>query len=143
METFTAASQPLTEQQLQRLASLCDVFSPNEAEALSMLGQAGITTVGWPDDTSKGSSHSTSSRDVDGLGRDSALLQLTQPFLEAGARVVAIRRGENGALVHSEKAGAWEVPAIPGTEVVDTTGEHSLLALLAGVRAHMSTNQRM
>lgn len=36
-ESFCAAAEPLTTQQLWRFCGLLDVFSPNEAEALSML----------------------------------------------------------------------------------------------------------
>ncbi|GAB4824207.1 hypothetical protein N2152v2_011253 [Parachlorella kessleri] len=133
LETFTAASQPLTAQQLQQLASLCDIFSPNEVEALSMLRQAGKAGAGRQHSSSKCRNDSSS---ID-AGRDGALLQLSQPFLEAGARVVAIRRGAEGAVVHRHEAGAWEVPAFPGTQVVDTTGCGNAFcgALLAALAA--------
>ena len=49
--------------------------------------------------------------------------RLTEPFLEAGAALVALRRGERGAVVHERASGqAFVVPAFPRTAVVDPTG---------------------
>lgn len=50
-------------------------------------------------------------------------LELTAPFIEMGAKWVTLRRGPRGALVHQRQGNkAWDVPAVPGTKVVDTTG---------------------
>ena len=38
MEPFTVAEHPLTALQLRELLGSCDIFSPNEDEAVSMLG---------------------------------------------------------------------------------------------------------
>lgn len=38
VEPYTAAERPPTQQELHDLVSLCDVFSPNESEAASMVG---------------------------------------------------------------------------------------------------------
>lgn len=49
--------------------------------------------------------------------------RLTEPFLEAGAGLVALRRGPDGALVQDAATGAaWQVPAFPDTKVVDAVG---------------------
>lgn len=49
--------------------------------------------------------------------------RLTEPFLEAGAGLVALRRGPQGAVVQEAASGAaWQVPAYPGTGVVDPVG---------------------
>lgn len=117
-ETFAAASAAVPAADLQAFMSLLDVFSPNEAEAASML---------W------GPSHTI----PESARREPR--RLTEPFLEAGARLVALRRGPLGAVVHDGASGeAWLLPAFPGTRVVDPTGCGNafcgalLAALLAG-----------
>jgi sugar/nucleoside kinase (ribokinase family) len=99
--------------------TLLDVFSPNEAEAASMLYGPG---AGIPE----------------AVRREPR--RLTEPFLEAGAGLVALRRGPAGAVVHCGASGeAWQVPAWPETSVVDPTGCGNafcgalLAALLAGL----------
>lgn len=100
---------------MHALTQPLDVFSPNEAEAASMLwGPRG----GVPDAARR------------------EPRRLTEPFLEAGARLVALRRGPAGAVVHAASGEGWVVPAWPGTAVVDPTGCGnafcgSLLAALA------------
>ncbi|GAB4819501.1 hypothetical protein N2152v2_006547 [Parachlorella kessleri] len=194
LETYAPASRPLPPQDLRNLLSLCDIFSPNETEALSMLRstpghaepataieeadphtiqqaieQQDIEKEAGPSrssgDTSSGgggtSTTSSSSRSSKGRGsgggssthgmgnpgarmsrkgagdHSQGELRLTRPFLEAGALVVAIRRGPLGAIVHSREEGAWQVPAVPGTLAVDTTGCGNAFcgAMLAALQA--------
>lgn len=117
-ETFAAASAAVPAADLRAFMAQLDVFSPNEAEAASML---------W------GPSH-----EIPEAARREPR-RLTEPFLEAGARLVALRRGPLGAVVHDGASGAaWLLPAFPGTRVVDPTGCGNafcgtlLAALLAG-----------
>lgn len=174
LETFTTASSPLTPAQLGALLSLCTVFSPNEAEAISMLdslGSSGCAAAGQPsgaggggwaatdppmaldsgrvlDDLLPGSEPATGSGSMkeppweaspgiglteesspvghEGVLEAQACVRMTRAFLEAGAGVVALRRGAQGAVVHSVSQGAWNVPAVEGTLLVDPTGERSL-----------------
>ena len=67
--------------------------------------------------------------------------RLTEPFLEAGAGLVVLRRGERGAVLHDGASGrAWSVPAyaLEGNALVDPTGCGNaccgafLAAMLAG-----------
>jgi sugar/nucleoside kinase (ribokinase family) len=120
VETFAAAARPVPAAGLAALCAACDVFSPNEGEAASMLFAGGGSVPRGADD-------------------DPTLL--TAPFLDAGARVVALRRGTRGAVVHDASGGgrgrAWAVPAVPGVEVVDTTGCGNAFcgAFLAAIQA--------
>lgn len=116
-ETFASASAPLAPQALRDFMAGLDVFSPNEAEAVSMLVGPGVEPT-------------------EALRSDPR--RLTEPFLEAGAGLVALRRGELGAVVQDAATGrAWLLPAHP-TAVVDPTGCGNafcgalLAALLAG-----------
>jgi len=126
VEPYTAAEQPATREQVEALLKVCDIFSPNEGEAASMVGQAS------PLDTAD------MLLDAAGAG---------------GASVVVVRRGEHGVLVkgrsgraagggsgapgagggaageaggsRQQAAGAWEaweVPAVADTRAVDVTG---------------------
>ena len=117
-ETFAAASASVPPGELRVFMALLDVFSPNEAEAASML---------WGP-----------SLEVPEAARREPR-RLTEPFLEAGARRVALRPGPLGAGVQEGASGeAWLLPAFPGTRVVDPTGCGNafcgalLAALLAG-----------
>lgn len=50
-------------------------------------------------------------------------LEVVARLAAAGARVVALRRGPLGAVVHRADTGeTWEIPAVEGTEEVDPTG---------------------
>lgn len=117
VETFTAASQEVPLPVMERLFSLVDVFSPNEEEAVSMLkpqakGKARASAAAEGDEGKTAAAAAATS--------DTLLLIL--PFLELGAKVVCLRRGSRGAVVHSSSGGAWAVPAVEDTAVVDTTG---------------------
>lgn len=101
METFAAATSAVAPASLAEWMPLLSVFSPNEAEAASML---------W------GPSHSV----PEAAQRDPR--RLTEPFLEAGTEVVALRRGPAGAVVHTASGEAVKVPAFADTRVVDPTG---------------------
>lgn len=116
-ETFVAASAAVPRQVLQAFMLLLDICSPNEAEAASML---------WGP-----------SLEVPEAARREPR-RLTEPFLEAGARLVALRRGPLGAVVQDGASGeAWLLPAFPGTAVVDPTGCGNAFcgALLAALQA--------
>lgn len=81
-----------TADELRALVASADVFSPNELEAFSMVGE------GTPQ-------------------------EVIARFVAGGARVVALRRGPEGAVVHRAATGeTWEVPAVEGVEAVDPTG---------------------
>jgi len=116
-ETFAAASAAVPAHNLAAFMSALDVFSPNEAEAHSML---------------EGPAHAI----PDAIHREPR--RLTEPLLEAGAQLVALRRGPAGAVVHDRASGeAWHLPAFPGTRVVDPTGCGNAFcgALLAALAA--------
>lgn len=50
-------------------------------------------------------------------------LEMADRLIEAGAKIVAIRCGENGSVVKDSTTGeAWQVPAVRDIEVVDVTG---------------------
>eukprot|EP00775_Hariotina_reticulata_P005970 gene5970-6209_t len=92
VETYTACDTPPTAQQLAALLQLVDIFSPNELEAQSIVGP------GTPS-------------------------QLVQRLLAAGAPLVALRRGEEGVMIGQQGCDdIWQVPAVPGTQVLDVTG---------------------
>jgi sugar/nucleoside kinase (ribokinase family) len=51
------------------------------------------------------------------------LKQVIDRLVEAGARLVLLRRGPQGSMVHDASTGeTWEVPAVPESVVVDPTG---------------------
>ncbi|KAL4451601.1 hypothetical protein ABPG75_007263 [Micractinium tetrahymenae] len=123
-ETFAAAEAAVPQAALSAFMQPLDVFSPNEAEAASMLFGPGSTGQPVPERCLAEPRH------------------LTEPFLEAGAGLVALRRGPEGAVVQEAATGAaWRVPAYPDTQVVDPTGCGNafcgalLGALLAGESA--------
>eukprot|EP00879_Flechtneria_rotunda_P022940 GHRR01024248.1.p1 GENE.GHRR01024248.1~~GHRR01024248.1.p1 ORF type:complete len:330 (+),score=119.16 GHRR01024248.1:648-1637(+) len=92
VEPYTACDSQLTKDQLTALLQSTDIFSPNEAEAASIVGP------GSPE-------------------------QLLQRLLVAGASTVVLRQGPQGVLIgHSSTQRMWQVPAVPGTQVVDVTG---------------------
>ena len=94
VETFTGAHSPLPDGQLAELCSAGDIFSPNEAEALSVLGATDLSPA-----------------------------QICGRFAAAGAAVVALRRGAEGAFVLRADTGeAWSIPALAEAAVVDPTG---------------------
>ena len=74
LEPFTCCDTPPPPELLHALMAVCDVFSPNEAEAVSMVGP------GPPE-------------------------QLVGRLIEAGADVVALRRGPEGAMISSRDSG--------------------------------------
>lgn len=93
IEPFTTAERPLTAEELRRLVSVADIFSPNEREARSI------------------------------VGGEAPPLEVVARLAAAGARVVALRRGPDGAVVHRADTGeTWEVPAVEGAAEVDPTG---------------------
>lgn len=105
VETFTHAKEPVNSEILRQVMSLCDVFSPNEREAVSII---------------------YGDHQMDSLDLDNDLTLLTKPFVDAGAKAVVTRRGGNGCVVHEVQSDgsevAYKIPAIPGTKVVDVTG---------------------
>jgi sugar/nucleoside kinase (ribokinase family) len=104
IETFTKASTKIKSDDAELLwtaIELCDIFSPNEEEARSVLGL---------DESNNSAS-------------DAELVELTSPFLERGARWCALRRGADGAVVHEKSSeNAWYIPSVADINVVDTTG---------------------
>jgi len=117
IETFTKASTKIQpDGDLWAAVELCDIFSPNEEEARSIL-------------------------DLTKLNRDSndaELIKLTSPFIKAGARWCSLRRGADGAVVHEESSkNAWHIPAVADTTVVDPTGCGNAFcgAFIAGIQS--------
>ena len=49
-------------------------------------------------------------------------VQLVGRLHDLGAQLVSLRCGADGALVSQRDGGAWAVPAVPETKVVDPTG---------------------
>jgi sugar/nucleoside kinase (ribokinase family) len=91
LEPFRATQRPLTKTELRDLVSAGQIFSPNEAEAVSLVGP------GQP-------------------------VELIARLVEAGAGIVALRRGQTGAIVHHAASGeTHHIPAVE-TIVVDPTG---------------------
>lgn len=103
-ETFAAADAVVPPADLRAFMQQLDVFSPNEAEAASML--YGRSPGGAVPEAARREPR-----------------RLTEPFLEAGASLVLLRRGPLGVVVQSTtSAAAWRLPAFAGTRVVDPTG---------------------
>lgn len=148
-ETFAPATAAVPAAALRRFMELLDVFSPNEAEA----GARAAYALAWPPHAPSGvrdvglsrcflllsrAAHNLRRSVPPSLSAASMLYgpshgipeaarreprRLTEPFLEAGAGLVALRRGPLGAVVHDGASGeCWSVPAVPGTRVVDPTG---------------------
>ena len=92
VEPYTTASEPLTQEALRELVSVPDIWSPNFEEAASILGR-----------------------------RDLTPLEMADAFVAAGAKVVCIRCGADGAVVLAGNE-AWSVPAFEGAVLVDATG---------------------
>ncbi len=91
VEPFRPSTRPLSPTELRALVSAGQIFSPNETEAISLVGP------GEP-------------------------LTLIHRLAEAGAEMVALRRGPAGAIVHRAATGeTWDIPAVE-TPVVDPTG---------------------
>ncbi|KXZ47604.1 hypothetical protein GPECTOR_34g763 [Gonium pectorale] len=121
VETYTAAEEPARPEQVAALLADCDIFSPNESEAESIVGP------GTPEELAL------------------RLLSLSPP---GGADVVVVRCGPAGVLVARRppalaegrqpwgqegalgsqveaaalEAEAYQVPAVADTRVVDVTG---------------------
>ena len=94
VEPFTRATRPVSRETLQTLCSAGHVFSPNELEAVSLVGE------GSP-------------------------VALCRRLAAAGAKVVCVRRGEKGAIVHDGETGeTWRVPAFleDQSSLADVTG---------------------
>jgi sugar/nucleoside kinase (ribokinase family) len=96
VEPFTRALNPVPRELVERLCSAGDVFSPNELEAVSLVGE------GTP-------------------------LELCERLASAGAKIVCVRRGEKGAVVHdSETRETYSVPTYlqghDASRIVDVTG---------------------
>ena len=94
VEPFTRATRPVSRETLQTLCSAGHVFSPNELEAVSLVGE------GSP-------------------------VELCRRLAAAGARIVCVRRGEKGAVVHDAETGeTWRVPAFLEDQslLADVTG---------------------
>jgi len=92
IEPYTSAERLLTDNELQAFCSAAHVVSPNEAEAISMVGPAPPA-------------------------------ELVARLADAGAAVVALRRGPEGAIVHCAATGeTWDVPTVAGVAAVDPTG---------------------
>lgn len=93
VETYTHAEVAPSNEQLQALLRSCDVFSANELEAASLVGQ------------------------------QQNAVDTAQLLLEAGAKTLLLRRGEAGVLVADcSSDDMWMVPAVEATKVVDVTG---------------------
>jgi sugar/nucleoside kinase (ribokinase family) len=101
LEPFKPAERPPSDAALRDLCSAADVFSPNLAEAQSLVGS------GAPD-------------------------ELARRLADAGAPVVTLRMGADGALVR-QRGATEHVPAVP-VHVADTTGAGNAYcgAFLAG-----------
>eukprot|EP00976_Prorocentrum_cordatum_P068331 1179093-Prorocentrum_minimum.AAC.3 len=93
IEPFVHAETKLTPEELSNLCAAGDIFTPNELEAFSLVGP------GTP-------------------------LEVIDRIVEAGARgLVVLRRGPDGSVAHDVATGeTWQVPAVPGSVVVDPTG---------------------
>jgi sugar/nucleoside kinase (ribokinase family) len=121
IETFTKASTKIqSDGDLWAAIELCDIFSPNEEEARSILGL----------------------HKPDRYTINAELLKLTSPFLKAGARWCSLRRGADGAVVHENSSkNAWYIPAVADTNVVDPTGCGNAFcgAFLAGIQSRGGT----
>lgn len=91
IEPFRPAERSLTDAELRALLAAGQIFSPNQAEAESLVGP------GEPAD-------------------------LIRRLVAAGAGIVALRQGPDGATVHHTNTGeTWHIPAFE-TRVVDPTG---------------------
>lgn len=98
VETFAGASKKIPKEQLSYLRSI-DVFSPNEAEACSILGLHDLPRT------------------------DMECVNLLNPFAEVGARILALRRAEKGAIVWDCASDqVWKIDAYREANIVDTTG---------------------
>ncbi|KAG7673137.1 putative Uncharacterized protein C16C9.01c [Nannochloris sp. 'desiccata'] len=117
IETFTKASTKIQpDGDLWAAIELCDIFSPNEEEARSILGLSKLN------------------RDT----IDAEILKLTSPFIDAGARWCSLRRGAGGVVVHEKSStNVWSIPVVADTNVVDTTGCGNAFcgAFLAGIQS--------
>ena len=105
VETFTKATKKISASAaLWEAVALCDIFSPNEEEARSILGL-----------------HSSFDNKMG--EKYVGLLELTSPFVKAGARWCTLRRGSFGAVIHENRSvNAWNIPPVSDISVIDTTG---------------------
>jgi sugar/nucleoside kinase (ribokinase family) len=91
IEPFRAPTHNLIKAELRALVSAGHIFSPNQAEAVALVGP------GEP-------------------------LELVERLAAAGAEIVALRQGSQGATVYRADSGeTWHIPALE-TTVVDPTG---------------------
>ncbi len=98
LELFRPAPYPLDEAALHALASAPDILSLNLGEARSICA---------PDQAGHAAG---------------ATYAIVRRLHRAGARIIALRLGSEGALISDGQAGrAWHIPAFP-TTVVDPTG---------------------
>lgn len=98
LEPYTSADRPLTPLEIKDLVEHCDIFSPNQLEAESILGVSA-------------SAHEM----IDSLFDSTS---------SEGAGVIIIRRGEKGVVAASRenKKKHLVLPAVEDTLVVDVTG---------------------
>ena len=94
IEPFTHATRPLTDNDLEVLCSLGDVFSPNEYEARSF----------WSD------------------GNSLSVSELIERMVNKGAKVVCLRRGSKGAIVYDARTKEGYECAPLSANVIDETG---------------------
>lgn len=91
IEPFRAAQRPLTGREVEALVSAGQIFSPNLAEARSLVG-------------------------------DGSPPELARRLAGAGAQVVTLREGADGALVYRADTGEmWQIPPLQ-TRIIDPTG---------------------
>lgn len=110
VETYTACDSPPPDQQLAALLQAVDIFSPNEAEAASIVGP--------------GSPQQLVQRLLAAGARTVSL--------RMGPEGVLVADGPSCTM--------WHVPAVPGTRVVDVTGCGNAFCggFLAGLHAGLS-----
>ena len=146
MEPFTHAHVRPPFEELQTLLRLCTIFSPNMVEAESLVGpglphQVRLHEQSWSNSVSRlrcdamdmhsaGCSSSSVSKMWGCRAQAVASphpsrvpdVQLVGRLHDLGAQLVSLRCGTDGALVSQRDGGAWAVPAVPETKVVDPTG---------------------
>jgi len=138
IETFTAADKAVGKDVLKRLLSLCDIFSPNEVEAASLIYGKDVATR---------------------LAASLSDEELIGPLIGGGEDgddgddvvVVVVRRGPRGAVAgwrnkyqstnNNRGISICSVPSYPDTKVVNVTGcGNSFLG--AFLACYMDSNNR-
>ncbi|KIZ02012.1 26S proteasome regulatory subunit T6, partial [Monoraphidium neglectum] len=111
LETYTSCDAPLLPSRRAELAALmaaCDVFSPNEGEAASILGAGPALDAAAAEGPQQ---------------HEAAAVDLVNALIDLGATTVLLRRGADGVLAaHGPSGQAVSVPAVPGTVVRDVVG---------------------